>query len=486
MNKEEHIDKAKVLAEKWLNESQHHVTSHEKEFKAKVKKMLSHPEDKLLLLHLMDQSFRPESSARISDQITYLLEKYGIAGFFGEGEKMLVRLFLIFGKYFPSVAIPQIIQRIREQTEHVIIGGEKAPLYRFLNKCKKEKIRANLNILGEAILGEAEAKKRLDRYIEALEDPEVAYISVKISSIYSQVHVLAFEETVKALSERLTILYRAAMANLYKQQDGRKVPKFVNLDMEEYRDLALTVKAFQYTLDKPEFKHHYAGLVLQAYLPDAYAWQQTLTQWAIERVNQGGSPIKIRLVKGANMEMELLEASIRDWPLATFDHKTDTDANFKRMVAYAFDPNHTPHVHIGLASHNLFDVAYAKILATEHNVMPYVTFEMLEGMSDSIRKVISKEHDMLVYAPVAAKADFVNAIAYLVRRLDENTAPNNFLRHSFHLTPHSSSWNFLADQFAMSFDAIPHLSLEANRKQNRLTESFSLEAGSFTTGKFKK
>ncbi len=107
----------------------------------------------------------------------------------------------------------------------------------------------------------------------------------------------------------------------YIAPDGTKSNKFINLDMEEYRDLAITVAVFKKTLEKPQFKDFYAGIVLQAYLPDSFLWQKDLTDWVRARVENGGAPIKVRLVKGANMEMEETEASQKHWEMVTYTEK---------------------------------------------------------------------------------------------------------------------------------------------------------------------
>ena len=83
--------------------------------------------------------------------------------------------------------------------------------------------------------------------------------------------------------------------------------------MEEYRDFALTVEMFKKTLSKEEFKNFYGGIAIQAYLPDSFIYLKDLTAWAKKRVENGGSPIKVRLVKGANMEME--ESSTLRWDI---------------------------------------------------------------------------------------------------------------------------------------------------------------------------
>ncbi len=107
------------------------------------------------------------------------------------------------------------------------------------------------------------------------------------------------------------------------------------------------------------FGGHDAGMALQAYLPDSYHILKDITTWARKRVAAGGSPVKIRIVKGANMEMELVESAFLDWPLAPFDSKIETDANWKRMVSFGMQPENIKAVRLGIASHNLFDLAYA-------------------------------------------------------------------------------------------------------------------------------
>ncbi len=123
-------------------------------------------------------------------------------------------------------------------------------------------MRPNVNILGEAIVGDDEARARLDAVLERLRRPDVDYVSVKISAICAGISTLAFEYTVDRIADRLELLYGAAAAC--------DPPVFVNLDMEEYRDLELTVAAFRRVLDETPFERLDAGIVLQAYLPDVY------------------------------------------------------------------------------------------------------------------------------------------------------------------------------------------------------------------------
>ncbi len=318
-----------------------------------------------------------------------------------------------------------------------------------------------------------------------MEDPDVEYISIKISTIYSQINSLAFDETVAILKERLAAIYRVAKINYFIRTDGTQVPKFVNLDMEEYRDLEITYAAFTGTLNEDEFKDYSGGIVLQAYLPDSFGMQRKLTNWAKERVANGGAPVKLRIVKGANMEMEKLESALFNWPLAPYDNKLEVDANYKRMVTYGMEEENIKAVNLGVASHNLFELAYAAVLAKENNLNPYFYFEMLEGMADHVRRALSEgDGDVLLYAPVAAKDEFINAIAYLIRRLDENTAPENFLRYSPDLAVGSSEWIYLKGSFLNSCVYQEQAQDGPNRIQDRLSETFPESASTYFSNRF--
>ncbi|MDQ8204759.1 bifunctional proline dehydrogenase/L-glutamate gamma-semialdehyde dehydrogenase [Pelagicoccus sp. SDUM812003] len=467
------VDRSVELAESWLVKSNQLKSKRQKEFDEKVAKMVRNPVNKVFLTELIDQSFRPIESKRIADQLVYLLKKYKNVDLFDSFESLLIELFQKAGRHVPKVSVPAIVNRIRSETAGVILEGEKDELVKHIRRRRSEKTGVNLNIIGEALLGEQEAEKRIQIYLDTLAMSDVNYISIKISTIYSQINSLAFEQTVELLVEKLTRIFQAAKDNLYRTEDGSKRYKFVNLDMEEYRDLALTVEAFKRVLEKDAFRDFEAGIVLQAYLPDSFSWQRGLTEWAQSRVAEGGAPIKLRVVKGANMDMEQTEASMRHWPQAPFHEKIDSDANYKRMLDYAMTRERAACVKLGIASHNLFELAHARLLSQERSVEDFVVFEMLEGMADATVAVMKKEKvPVLLYAPVATRRNFTHAIAYYVRRLDENTSAQNFLTHSFDLKPEGEDWNYLSTQFRASFDRISSLPDGSFRLQNRSQERY--------------
>jgi RHH-type proline utilization regulon transcriptional repressor/proline dehydrogenase/delta 1-pyrroline-5-carboxylate dehydrogenase len=302
-----------------------------------------------------------------------------------------------------------------------------------------------------------------------LQAPEIECISIKISTLYSQISALAREDTVATLCERLELLYRTAAHARFRRPDGTEVPKFVYLDMEEYRDLGLTAEVFMRTLDRPGLRDVHAGIVLQAYIPDSYRYQRELTAWARQRVAGGGAPITLRLVKGANMESERCEASLKDWPQAPYRTKRETDANFKRMVDHALDPANIAAVRVGIASPTCSDLAYPLVLAVRPTRRRPGQFEMLEGMANPQRRALFElTPNLLLYAPVCARESFLNAIGYLIRRLDENTGPENFLRHAFRITPDSPEWQRLERGFLDAFALVASVSDAPRRTQNRL------------------
>lgn len=479
------VEKAISLARAWQDRANELLTSEEKGIQEQMKQLMTHPVDKVVLTRMIDQSFRPHDKSRVADQVNAILTSHGIPDFFPRVDRLLIQMFLGLGRHFPGLTVPRMIERMRESSSRAIIPGEKEALHAHLQKRKKQGVRMNINHLGEALLGEEEARRRLDTYIDDMRNPEIEYISVKISTIYSQIQPIAFGHTIKTLKERLSELYSVASKNVFVRSDGKEVRKFVNLDMEEYRDLDITKTLFMETLDQEQFKNYSAGIVLQAYLPDSYNIQKELTEWAKKRVANGGSPIKIRIVKGANMEMEQVESSLFNWPLAPYNNKLEVDANYKHMVEFGMRHENIEAVQLGIASHNLFELAFASQLAEERNLGDYFYFEMLEGMADHVRRALCEiSGDVLLYAPVAKKDEFINAIAYLIRRLDENTAGENFLRYSCDLKTDSNEWKFLEEQFLASVDHMDMASNMPNRIQNRAEEHFPEKMGTFYENEF--
>ena len=160
-----------------------------------------------------------------------------------------------------------------------------------------------------------------------MELEEVTYISVKISAIVSQLQEADHDGSVSRVAEKLRKIYSKA------QEEN----VFVNLDMEEYRDLQVTIDVFKKLLDEESFEKLYAGIVLQAYLPDSHAAFEDLIAWAKRRHEKTGAKIKIRIVKGANLAMEKTEGELNGWKAAPYESKEEVDASYARLINTAID-----------------------------------------------------------------------------------------------------------------------------------------------------
>ena len=474
------VDAAVALAARLQQEAVQLLAPAERRQQAELARMLANPADKATLVELTDQAFRSRAAARTAEQFTHILDVQGIPRFFSPLDQALLLGFQTFGDWLPSVTVPLVKSHLRHETANVVLPAEPELLREHLAARRLQGLRMNLNFLGESLLGEEEARQRLEKYLTALQAADIEVLSVKISTLDSQIMPIAREHTLGRLCDRLELLYRAAEApSLRPSPEGRggagerrpRMAKFVYLDMEEYRDLSLTAEAFMRTLSRPGLAEVRAGIALQAYIPDSFRWQRRITDWARERAAQGGAAVTIRIVKGANMEMERIDAALHGWPQAPFRTKAETDANFKRMLDYALEPEHLAAVHVGIASHNLFDVAYGLVLTADRGAGDRVQFEMLEGMANHQRRaLLGHTNRLLLYAPACRKEEFLNAIGYLIRRLDENTGPENFLGHAFRLTVGSDDWRLLERGFRESFTT--PVSDAPRRTQDRRAEAF--------------
>ncbi len=325
-----------------------------------------------------------------------------------------------------SHAVPGSVMALARKRLRALVGdlvADAAPdaLRAHLARLRAAGFSVNVNLLGEAVLGSAEAARRRADVIALIGHPDVDYVSVKLSSICHGLSLWGYEDSVARAGDALREVLWAA---------HRPGGAFVNVDMEEYKDLDLTLKVFMRVLDEPALRDYRAGIVLQAYLPDSHDALDALVVWARARVRAGGAPVKIRIVKGANLAMERVDAVMHDWPLATYRTKAETDASYLALLDTVLDPKNARCLRVGVAGHNVFDLAWAHLLAGERGLRDAVTFEMLEGMAPGIARAVSAAGaPVLLYTPVVGADDFDYALPYLFRRLEENAGGENFLAH---------------------------------------------------------
>lgn len=466
----EKITSTEVLewAKQFLDKAEKELTPQEVKEQKKYASLIQTPANKTLLSKMLDESSQVRDNKKLAKRMKLLIEEYGVPDFFSPFDRFQLRLFTSIGYLFDGISIPLFKERLRKETDKIIISEERPALTGHLSGRWKSKIGQNVNLLGEVVLGDGEANHRYLHYLEALKEPDINYISIKLSGIYAQIHPLSYEQNKKELCKLVATIYQQAIDYPYTDQDGVTKPKFVNLDMEEYKDTELTLDVFEEVLSMPQFKNYSAGIVVQAYLPDAGLFQKRLLKFARKRYAEGGAPLKMRLVKGANLQMESIISSLRGWENPVLPTKVDVDANYMHILDVALQPENAEAMHIGVASHNFFSIAYAYLLSEKYGTSEYVTFEMLEGMANNLPRVMRNfGKQIILYTPVVKKEHFLNAVSYLVRRLDENTGKDNFLSYSFNLKLDSPQWNFLANQFAEAYNQKDSVQPKSFRSQNR-------------------
>ena len=449
-------DASVELAGNLLSLSKTFNTTAESQRDEELAKLMDDRVGQLFSTLLTDRVPRLTHSRDIVQQAVQVIDRLGPPQSLSLIDRSLLRAVKPLRSLVPGILSRAIRKRIIDEARPYLIPGEDHRIAEAVQALKGPGIMVNVNQLGEEVLGHGEAESHMQSYLGLLANPAVDTISVKISSICAQLSILALDASLERICTSLRRIYRAAI------QHGRTTPKLVMLDMEAYRDLELTHRAFTRVLSEPEFQHLRAGIVLQAYLPDSHAVHENLISWAKSRVEQGGAPIQMRLVKGANLAVERVESSHTGWALPIYESKAHVDASFKAMVDRALHAT-VRTIRVGIASHNLFGGLFAYALRQPESY-GWRSPEVLSGMAGGLsRALLSLDHEVLVYTPAVAQAHLHSAIAYLVRRLDENTADENFLRHSFAMRLGDSAWISQRNAFTHSFELMRRLNTSPKR-----------------------
>ncbi|HEY2415346.1 MAG TPA: L-glutamate gamma-semialdehyde dehydrogenase [Pirellulaceae bacterium] len=317
------------------------------------------------------------------------------------------------------------------------IAGENVPQVVGAARRERGLHRAfTLDILGEAVIAEAEAEQHFRAYLELLESiaPQVKTwpadsqidaddrgpiprlnLSIKLSALDSRFDAIDPDGTARRVGSRLRELFRTA----------QRLQAFINVDMESYDKKALTLEIFKAILSEPQFRDWpNIGIVLQCYLTDTERDLLALRDWAQSR----GTPVWVRLVKGAYWDYETIRARSNGWPVPVFQQKWQSDANFERCTRFLLQ--NTAHLRPALGSHNIRSLAHgiatAQILELPQSALE---LQMLYGMADAEKDALVRRGQRLrVYMPYG---ELIPGMAYLVRRLLENTSNDSFLRAGF-------------------------------------------------------
>jgi RHH-type proline utilization regulon transcriptional repressor/proline dehydrogenase/delta 1-pyrroline-5-carboxylate dehydrogenase len=463
-------DKAISLVSNLLTQSDRTRTRHDQANRKRFARLLKDPSAVALTMSLTDEVMRMSSMRNAAKTLRRTAKTAGVSGL-GVFDYVGIKAASALSYIAPTLVMKIVHRRVRMAANGIILPAEKNPLAKHITRRTGEEARLNINVLGEAVLGEGEAAQRLNSVIEMIQRPGVNYASVKISSIASQLITIDHLGSIERVANHLRLLYRQSL----------KTGTFINLDMEEFRDLEITIAVFKKLLDEPEFEAMNAGIVLQAYLPESHGEFADLVSWAKMRHERSGGIIKIRLVKGANLAMEKAEAELHGWIPAPYESKSDVDASYARLIDVALDPVHADAVRIGIASHNLFHLAWAIEVARSRGVENQIDIEMLEGMANAEALAVAGQTGrVLLYTPVTRHEDFPAAVAYLVRRLDENTSEENYLRASFDMSLDNDKFKEQQGRFVISIAERHTISTESRRHHLKPHKS----ENAFNDGKF--
>jgi RHH-type proline utilization regulon transcriptional repressor/proline dehydrogenase/delta 1-pyrroline-5-carboxylate dehydrogenase len=317
-----------------------------------------------------------------------------------------------------------------------IAGATPTEAFHTVLGLRRKGLAFTADLLGEAVISEAEAESYQATCIDLLLglagplglEPENrlidrddrgpiprANLSLKLTSLTTEFDAIHAEDTNRRVLDRLRPILRVA----------RSVGAFVNVDMEQYVHKDLTYAIFRQVMDEPEFRDWPdVGIVCQAYLHETEEDLAMLAVWVASR----GTPITIRLVKGAYWDYEVTHARQVGWPIPVYLEKWATDANFERCSRFLLA--HHRHLRPAFGSHNVRSVAHAMAVAESLGV-PTDAFEiqMLHGMGEPIQKaLVRRGFRVRLYTPYGA---LLPGMAYLVRRLLENTSNESFLKASF-------------------------------------------------------
>ncbi|RLS55033.1 MAG: L-glutamate gamma-semialdehyde dehydrogenase [Planctomycetota bacterium] len=325
---------------------------------------------------------------------------------------------------------------VRKMAERFIAGTTADEVYQSVHRLRRQGMAFTLDLLGEAVISEPEAEAYQQQYLDLIRNlsPQVekwpdndlldrdeagfiprCQVSLKLSALYCQFKPIDPVRSAEAVKARLRPILTAAREN----------DAYVHVDMEQSAYKGLTQQIFRDVLMEDEFRDWSdCGIVIQAYLTDAEADLLKFREWVAER----GTPISIRLVKGAYWDYETIHARNRGWQTPAFTEKWQSDANFEKLSRTLLDEREWLRPQIG--SHNLRSLAHALAYATHKNIPQHAwEIQMLYGMADDQAALFAEQgHRVRIYTPFG---QLLPGMAYLVRRLLENSSNDSFLKHAY-------------------------------------------------------
>ncbi|HEX5637942.1 MAG TPA: proline dehydrogenase family protein, partial [Gammaproteobacteria bacterium] len=360
------------------------------------------------------------------------------------------------------IAAPTVRYALRGLARRFMGGSQLHQALATVSKLRHQGMNFSLDLLGEASLSEIEADAYQQEYLnmlDALSEPLRHWqqnalldqqnervsprmnVSIKLSSLYSQITTADPAGSVKAINAKLRPILQQA-----KQRGA-----FVTIDMEQYDFKHIVLQCFRDILMEEEFlQWPDAGIALQAYLHDTKDDLQSLITWVKKR----GTPITVRLVRGAYWDYETVIARQHNWPCPVWQSKNDTDIHYEKCLHILFE--NYPHIETAVAGHNARSIAYAMALAEHFGIKNnQFEFQMLYGMADHLKQAMVKmNYRLRIYVPYG---ETLPGMAYLVRRLLENSSGQSLLDTG--LSTSKPALDFTAPKSAKT-----HITLDTSKK----------------------
>src|SRR5438105_5062112 len=394
---------------------------------------------RMMALSMRDERFKVQMfrfvdvlpSLRKSGEIVQHLEEY-FAGM-RDGFAPVIQTGVRVARLVPWISAFILRQNVSGMARQFIAGKNCEDVIKTLRKRRAQKIGFTVDLLGEAVLSEKEADEYAARCLDLLEclaretrgwtDPlgkhaelfPVVNLSVKISALYSQMNPADPADAIAHLAPKLRPILRRA----------RDLGAFVNFDMESFAHKTATLELFKTLFTESEFRDWpQVGIVIQAYLRDAEDDLRDLLDWGRER----GSRFAIRLVKGAYWDFEKIKSRQNGWSCPVFLQKPESDLNFELLTRIMLENDSL--ITSAFGSHNVRSIAHAQALADQLGIDPSrFEFQLLYGMAGPVKRaLVEMGYRVREYSPVG---ELLPGMAYLVRRLLENTSNEGFLRAKF-------------------------------------------------------
>ena len=327
-------------------------------------------------------------------------------------------------------------QTVRQLARHFIAGTTLGEVVQSARAARERGQAFTIDVLGEACVSEEEAASYQRRYLELIDRlgaearrwparpaldtapwgavPRVN-VSVKLSALYPYLDPIDPATSAAMVKARLRPILQLAA-----RQDAH-----IQIDMEDHRLKDLTLRIFMELADEPEFRtSRTVGIVLQAYLRETERDAHGVIEWARRR----GTPVSVRLVKGAYWDYETARARLEHWPVPVWEDKARTDAAYERITRLLMDASDA--IDLAVGSHNVRSIAHA-LAAREATGLDQraLEFQTLYGMATPLARALTERGERVrVYMPFG---ELIPGMAYLVRRLLENTSQESFLRRGF-------------------------------------------------------